>query len=224
METGASDAEREVLVLGNSHSLAFNGMLLETIDREPTWKLRTQVSPGCTAHWPSTGDSDCDRLWRLGTAFIQDDRPDLVVIVGTLSNPGDVDSIVSEVPEWLDVVSNDTTQVVVLRDNPRFDFVPYDCAERLGYDDPECSGSTVLHDDAIEAFADQIAERRDVFVDLNDVICPGGRCRPSMGGLVTFADSNHLTEPFSRSLAQEFTERVRDHVDWWPHDTFPPRG
>jgi hypothetical protein len=41
-------------------------------------------------------------------------------------------------------------------------------------------------------------------LDLTQALCPGGICKPEIGGLVVYRDSNHFTASFSRSLAPYF--------------------
>ncbi|KAB1659470.1 acyltransferase [Pseudoclavibacter chungangensis] len=227
------NASRTILVLGNSHSMQYNGMLLETVQRHPDWALRTQVSPGCYFTPPSVfdddgslldtflGESDCERVWEQATRYVFEQSPDLVVVLGSNSATEDVDNIPEGLPEWIDhIAGNEGTDVVAVRDNPRFPMQPYDCAMANGFGAPECAGSPPPPDPALDDHADRIRAAGGIWVDLTPTICPDGSCPPSMGGVVTYIDDNHLSEPFARSMAGVFTSEVTTAIDWWPLHTF----
>jgi peptidoglycan/LPS O-acetylase OafA/YrhL len=63
-------------------------------------------------------------------------------------------------------------------------------------------------------FSDPLAEAalqtrgRVPVVSVEDLVCPGGRCQPVIGGVVTFFDTSHLTASYARSLSDELGRRI----------------
>lgn len=114
-----------------------------------------------------------------------------------------------------------TSEVIVLRDVPRFDVNMFECASTYGYEAPECVKPTSVDQPELASYVEEIEAAGGTWVDFNDVICRHDVCRPSNGGLVTYYDSNHLTDVFSRSLAKRLTEALRDEIPWWPREAWP---
>ncbi|MDO5052687.1 MAG: acyltransferase family protein [Pseudoclavibacter sp.] len=228
---GAEDPEREIVVIGSSHAVAYTGMLWETMRTGPErWGMRIYASPGCFFHGlAATPDTRCGEAWRRGIDYVLENRPDMLVVVGTLSHPAAGDAMQNGraapgfetgLPDILPLVEavQDTgvTRTVVLRDVPRFDFNMYECAAESGFTAPECTATAPAPPEGLDAFGAAVERRGGVWVDLVDTVCPGRECRPSLGGIVTYLDDSHITPVFSRSLAQAFASQVHPHVSWWP--------
>ncbi|WP_185714977.1 acyltransferase family protein [Gulosibacter macacae] len=215
--------ERLILTIGNSHSTQFTGALLEVVERHPTWELRTRVAPGCnfSLYLQVEEPDDCAVMWNNASAFIADNNPDMVVVYATWWGPGYGDIRVDGIEEWLVAMRlvAPATEFVVVRDNPRLDISPFDCAVDLGFDDVNCYGQFEQ--------ADQSAWQKELeslgnttWVDLTDAICPGSFCAPMRGGVVTYLDDNHLTETYARTLAQHLADILNPSVSWWPSDAY----
>lgn len=213
------DAERLVYAIGSSHTGQFNGALLEAVNRHPDWLFRTQVSPGCYYTTREDVGEQCVHLWDQGAAYIASEKPDLVVLFATqtylefeLTQPDLID--------WIQEVMATApgTQFVLLRDNPRNPFSPFECAAQHGYGSNECvfRYETTTDPDYMAAI-EQIGA---IWVDLNQYICPDRECRPSQGGVVTYLDDSHLTGTYSRTLAQRFTNVITGAISWWPENVY----
>ncbi|GGA65400.1 acyltransferase [Pseudoclavibacter endophyticus] len=228
VQSGAAD--RRIVVIGNSHAMMYTGMLWETMQQHPSWHIRAYGSPGCIAPGPdSTPTEQCAKMWETAIEFVTETQPDLLVIVGTVSRVGDTDLLHNDtaspykdtvlgdhVPTVAHVTQQTTTEVVVIRDTPRFPTAPYFCAVEHGHDAEECIFKVPEDPDALPQFITQIEEAGGVWVDVNGAVCPDGTCRPTLGGIVTYLDDNHLTATMSRSLAQVFADQVHPHISWWP--------
>lgn len=217
--------ERSIVIVGSSHSTAMSPMLMETIEQHPTWHVRTYTSPGCFFHWPADNAwpeevGSCSNTWKVANDYILERSPDLVFTIASLTHPdGSEDLFGGSFTEWVRFLHERTgTLVVGLRDNPRTDFDPLECAEREGFDSPDCSFTADLRLPELGDYAARIRDAGGVFIDLNDHICPGGVCTPALGGVVTYVDNSHIGEDFARTLARLFGTELHAHAQWYPAD------
>lgn len=223
--------ERSVLVVGNSHAVAYTGMILETAGRED-WSVRLQVASACSFR-ELRGDEEpsgdlCQEVWRQTTRYILDERPDAVAVVATLSQPGADDLRFegegADLAAWSTRMREEAgTTVIAVRDVPRFDESPLECALRKGYDAPECEQAAAPYSPALVAYRDRLAKGGAAWVDLVPTICPQLACRPAQGGVVTYFDKGHITDLYSRSLAQAFAEQASREIGWWPKQVWGMR-
>jgi hypothetical protein len=103
--------------------------------------------------------------------------------------------------------------VVAIRGTPRTWFDVPACLSRRAARLPFAAECTYERERALSRAA--IAAQSDAarglpvrFVDMNDQICAAPRCGVIRNGAVVFADDNHLTATFSRSVAPVLGERL----------------
>lgn len=241
VESGAASPERSIVVIGNSHAMAYTGIFWETVQQNPTWHLRSYGAPGCI--FPGAGaegvvdgtaSADCVEIWNTGLDYVLETQPDLLVVMGSVSRVDapealhdgtpapDLDNTPGDVRPLIEQVRAQTaTEVVVARDVPRLPTEPYLCGAEQGFESPECVFPVVDDPETLGGFIDSVEQAGGVWVDFQGVVCPGRECRPTMGGLVTYLDDNHITGVFSRSLAQSFADQVGDRISWWPTQVWP---
>ena len=219
-ETGQVD--RRILNIGNSHSTQLTASLLEVVERHPSWELRTTVAAGCdlgTSLKPDAKD-ECVQVWKTAERYIAEQHPDLVVVYGTVGAIMEPDVQLTPMIDWITAMkaaSPDTT-FLVMRDNPRLDLSPFDCAVQSSYDDPACVAHYLPSDQS--AFAQQITDAGGTWIDLTDEICSEGTCAPVRGNVFVYLDNNHLTETYNRTLAGPLSTRLHEAIDWWPQDAY----
>ncbi|MGQ0764194.1 MAG: acyltransferase family protein [Gemmatimonadota bacterium] len=107
------------------------------------------------------------------------------------------------------------TEVIVMRGLP---WVPFDvpsCLSRRAAKLPFAGDCLFVPDRAFITIArqaqDEAARGLAVrFIDMNDQVCgPGpGSCASERAGMILFADDNHITRTFSRSLSDELGTRL----------------
>lgn len=227
MPTDGSEAEREIYALGNSHSALFSNALLEAVSRRPTWTLRSQADPGCPFEYVSKPKTDCERLWETGTRYILDQEPDLVFVLATRSaeDPSN-ESLQPGLTEWIRMIEEKTdSEVIAIRDTPRFSFDMADCARDYGFESDDCHVNVTANDRAQEALdkhAREIEAAGGTWIDITSRICPDYVCRPAIAGVRTYFDNNHLSASYWRTLAPAVSEQLHPVVSWWPAD--PYRG
>lgn len=222
MEVFATPDAPTVYFVGNSHSERFTNIAFETADRTVPMNVRSHAAPGCAFDYVDdpAADNACQQLWTIALDYIEDEQPEAVAVMATMSTTGSGDETFPELPAWIERVHevSPETDVIAIRDTPRFDEVPYDCAIANGWDSPDCVNTYTRSN--IDDYIAEVSSSGGVWVDVNDGICPDGVCKPQTGGLVTYYDTNHLTAPYMRSLAQIFASQVSEGVDWWPQQVF----
>ncbi|SFS14078.1 Peptidoglycan/LPS O-acetylase OafA/YrhL, contains acyltransferase and SGNH-hydrolase domains [Agrococcus baldri] len=219
--------ERSFVIVGSSHSAAMSPALMEVIEQHPTWHVRTYTSPGCYFHWPADNAwpeevGACSSTWRTAIDYILATSPDVVFTIASLTHPDGGEDLFTTgggFAGFVDYLHERTgTLVVGLRDNPRADFSPLECAEREGYTSPGCAFRATLRIPGLADYASSIEDAGGLFIDLNDRICPGSVCTPALGGIVTFVDNSHIGEDFARSLAGFFAAELHAAARWYPTD------
>ncbi|MCT2041773.1 acyltransferase [Pseudoclavibacter alba] len=229
-----TDDPNDILIVGNSH-IAQASAMFDVIAQtgEHNLRVRTFVGPGCDTsmqHWSQPFSDDmpedtrpqrCERAWSAAGEYARTVRPELIVILGTRQGmPDEGEQFFESFPEW--IASNRAelgSDFLVLRDVPRFANDPFLCAADNGYGSRRCVNPAPPAADPVQVAA--IEQAGGIWIDLTDAICPGGECRPSMGGVVTYMDDNHLTEPFSQSLSQRLCDAVSPRVSWFPKEAWP---
>jgi hypothetical protein len=62
--------------------------------------------------------------------------------------------------------------------------------------------------DPLARAARELGDPRVDVISMDDVLCPGGTCRPVIGGVVVFFDASHLTATYARTLAPVLGTRI----------------
>ncbi|MGO2113070.1 MAG: SGNH hydrolase domain-containing protein [Pseudoclavibacter sp.] len=231
VESGSRDAERSIVVIGSSHAMAYWGMAWETVNETGMdAHIRSYGSPGCLYFGVNpAGESACAAMWHTAFDYVTETKPDLVIVLGTVSQPDGPDDLydgslsesfgfnLADIGPTIDLArSTGETDIVVIRDVPRQPEPPADCAEQHGFEADQCVYPLNPPPAELDEFSESVVNAGAVWVDLQDVICPDGECRPSMGGIATYVDSHHITATMSRSLAQVFADQVHPSIPWWP--------
>lgn len=208
--------------VGNSHTQQLAPVGYQTAAITGYLNVRVQAGPSCTFTWqPGLQAADvCDRVWLDASDYIADKHPELVVVLGTKSAPDGTEETWEHFPTWLKQMRNTSpdTKFVVVRDNPRFEVSPYECALVNGFDSPDCQHPA--NKPVSKTYIKQIEDAGALWVDFTDYYCPDATCRPEVGGVVTWFDAGHITTAFSRTLTQRFADEIHDHVPWWPDQVF----
>lgn len=219
------ELEHLILSVGSSHIVQFNAALLDAVDRNPGWSLRTHFDPGCNFLKLDLVDDDdlCPTQWEMSEKFIADQHPDVVFVHVTFwAEANEKDVVMDGAIEWIkrmQTLSPDTVFVGV-RDNPRLAFAPFDCAMSSDWDNPHCAAPIVW--DARTDLQSELAEAGILWADLTKGLCDTalGVCPPARGDVVTFIDDNHVTKMYGRTLAPRLATIMRQRVDWWPEDPY----
>jgi len=194
-----------VLAVGDSHTEQYLGSLIPIAEREG-WTLVYVLRGGCSF---GLGDHPC-RDWNEQVLdYVEGVEPDAIFTVVTAAEvDGPGERVVDGLQEAVDVLEERGIPVIGVRDNPRFSFDVFACAEANGPDSADCRRSLreVSAPDNPGRSLDLGGE--SVLVDLLDVVCPGGVCRPVVGNVHVFLDDNHLTWDYARTLEPFLEEQL----------------
>lgn len=210
------DATKTVLVVGNSHSqqwLEAVGVLAE----QHHWRLYAILYGACP-FMTDNPDADpvCNEFNREVLSHIEAHPPDAVFMVGTAATPSTPDEQLTHgFEELIPEVNAVGTQVVAMRDNPRFTYSLTDCTLSKGPDSPDCRP---LKSDVLAAqspFDAVMGKYQDLFVlDMTDLICDETYCPPIVGNTFVYLDDNHLTKTYVKSMADMLDERWFAATGW----------
>ncbi|WP_186293242.1 acyltransferase family protein [Brevibacterium aurantiacum] len=111
---------------------------------------------------------------------------------------------------WVDA----KLDVVVIRDTPYpggADIQVPDCVAKHEDDLEKCSGTPKSWHwmDPLAAAAKSIDSKHMSIIYPQDWFCPGGRCEPVIGGVITYFDTAHITATYAQTLAPQFDYRLR---------------
>ena len=148
--------------------------------------------------------------WALGE--LERERPNLVVTLSGRAHTDDERAYQGFVDQWrqLDAWG---IPVLALRDLPRSaDPVP-ECVARIGADacvfDAEPSHDPTDPSAALENVPGNVA-----FADLTPYVCPDGRCPATIGNVLVYRDTSHLTNAYAATLAPVVERTVLEATGW----------
>ncbi|MDT5269285.1 MAG: hypothetical protein QOH49_1471 [Acidobacteriota bacterium] len=203
-----------VILFGDSHAAQWQPAL-ERLAEADGFRLVTLVRANCSAAdvsyvLPVLGRryTECEE-WR-GQALrrIAEIRPRAVVVSSSRHYVGDR---MVGVEEWREgtrrtllKVGESGAGIYLLRDLPAAGFDVPSCLAALAWYPRWLRPTTCSFQKKEDGVAD--AERRAAeglasYVDLTEFVCPGGTCPPEADGVVTYADTSHLTATFSSLMA-----------------------
>ncbi|WP_191089345.1 acyltransferase family protein [Microbacterium radiodurans] len=200
VQAGDSDDARTLIVIGDSHAQQWLGTVLP-IAREADWNVIAVLKGGCAFAPDEDADADC-RQWRDEALEYAEAQPaDVVMLMGSKAA---VSSNEERLPLGLerpvDAIVASGSRVLLVRDNPRFDFDVYRCFEDAA--DPHECATPVADALAAQNPAAELSEAEDVYLlDLTPYLCPEELCLPVIGNVAVYIDDNHLTATYARSMA-----------------------
>lgn len=208
---GGEAAAPTVLVLGDSHAEQWMGAVIPLADANG-WNLISVLKGGCpvAAGEPRADHEDCAQWRQDAVDYTERLRPDVVMLMGTKTVPEESSE---RLPRGLeDVVDRFVaagSEVVLVRDNPRFESDMFHCVEVSGPDAAECTRER----DAVLAAANpsqRLAAAQVHVIDLTDYLCPDGTCPPVIGNIVVYLDHDHITGAYARTLAMPLRASLED--------------
>jgi len=117
----------------------------------------------------------------------------------------------------LEVISPHVDKITLIRSTPILPFNTLDCLAdetslaRLLAGENRCSAipNNTNGDQVFTALQEAAIGFPNVrLLDMNDAICPNGRCSAKQDGFIVFRDSQHLTASFTAQLAEPFNQHL----------------
>lgn len=223
---GDPAAPTHVVLLGDSHALQWVPALTPLL-ADRGWRLTTMLRASCTPnqalmYTPSQAQQDTCAAWaRDAVDTIARDASVDLVITSAYDNKRWVPAPGLD-PYWTGVRGYEQTwrrftatgaRVVVLHDTPRplpgvgrvqecvaDDPAAATCARKR---DTATRGSAWRdgRDDAMSQAVRELADPRVRLVDLTDSFCLPDRCPAVIGNVLVYADDNHITPTYARTLS-----------------------
>lgn len=217
-ENAGNDGDPRVIFVGDSHAEQWMGAVLPSVEAAPI-KVTANLLGGCVFA-PDDPDNPREQC-REWNAQVYDDilqsPPAVVVMMATRAVPDSPDeSLVPGLETTVETLTSVGSQVILIRDNPRFTENMYQCAEQNLADPTVCSRlkSDVL---AAENPAASLAEEEGVHViDMSSYLCPDDICPATFGDLAIYLDDNHLTWTFAERLSTTFARELELTGFAWP--------
>ncbi|WP_313406321.1 acyltransferase family protein [Aeromicrobium sp.] len=200
----------KVAIVGDSHARMMSSVLREWADEgKVAWDGYFQS--GCvwtTAEpWRVRYVDECvDFKQQMATIMADDaDRYDLVITTARADRiPGDAQERTDGLLEAWSSATDRGVPVVALSDVPLQERNEVNaCLEQTTQErQSDCAldrAATLVEPDPFLAAAE--AGERTHGIDLHDVLCDERKCPAVIGGVTVYADSNHLTDTFVRTMA-----------------------
>ena len=220
---GDTDADRTVVVLGDSHGLMWVPAV-ERIAQHSGWRAYYLVKPNCTAADVVVADSggtdpwaDCSDFRQWAFDQIADLHPDLVIVSSTGSHaiatddgpvrPGRAGrsaALREGFTATLERLVPLADRVVLLRDVPRAEDEPGPCLTEGGADLGSCDFTPVgLRVQETDAAQDAAVATDVEVIDPTRWLCWRDECPAVIGDYLPYRDRDHLTTDYAAELGDD---------------------
>lgn len=216
-EAGDPDGGTVVVLHGDSHA-AMWVTALDEVGLDRGWRVLVVAksscppAPGIEVGQPGQRGGSYDRCTeyqeQVDRTMLELD-PDVVLLSSAFYDV-DPDRLAAAMARRVDRLNDAGVVVGMIRDVPR---APFDVPTCLVEHPDEASRCAFPRDEAMVRAGigqPELAEMKPGLpvLDLNDAVCPRTTCAPTLGGVVVWRDSNHLSATYVRSLQDRVAEQV----------------
>ena len=217
-EDGVVDgsAEESVIVVGNSHADHLSGAVRSMAEAR-NWKVTKILGLGCVfSADTSAQDARCKTFNEQAVDYITKMKPDRIFTIATRTTESTTgETLVPGYAETVKTFTDAGIKVVGIRDNPRFkQNMPWCVANKdKGPQDCDVPLDTVMP--AVSPMVN-VATDNPLFypLDMTDLICPAGVCKPVVGNVHVYIDNNHVSQTYWHTMVAPFTQRLDAQRDW----------
>lgn len=214
---GPDPSALSVALVGDSHAAQW-APGFEAIANSGEIFLTAHTKSACSLHDRSSSadvqETPVCRDWKQATlALLERDAPDVIVLTHSImSKPISASAYEQSMRELLAELPEES-QVVLLRDTPRFSGDPVSCLSSHLESPSDCSISRELGlDTAFSAVDDALStEGRVSRMDLTDYMC-AETCPVVQGDVLVFKDHQHISRTFSCEMAPALLTELREAV------------
>lgn len=221
---GRNDAPHTVVIMGDSIGVQWFPTVAKVFDHS-SWRLLVLTKSSCPMvdepfFYQRIGRDyvECAQWRQQALAKMAELKPDVLLI-------GSTDSYGFTRQQWtegtgrvLAQLAPHAGQLYLLRATPRLPFDGPACLSKKhglslqSMPKSSCSALSrdVQRDDVWSWLMAAVEPFRNVhLLDLNEAVCPGGKCSAELGGRIVFRDQQHLTAGFAASLAPALREGLK---------------
>jgi peptidoglycan/LPS O-acetylase OafA/YrhL len=214
---GDHGSRRRIAVFGDSHAAAWMPAL-DYFGRSRHWSIVPLITAGCTAG-TATSTDDCDAPYAAALERARQTRP-AVIVIAQYFDPREPPAatyagLKTEIADFKKIAP----RVIVIEDPPQHELNPIDCLLANGATLGSCSFSLSGSQTTIYSTVEDVAARNGAeYVHTLKWFCADGTCPLVIGKTITFRDTNHITNVYSRQLAfplsRALTISVRRAARW----------
>ncbi|WP_237715305.1 acyltransferase family protein [Arthrobacter sp. TB 23] len=211
-----AEPDKTIIVIGDSHALQLMSAI-GPIALENNWRVVALLKDACRYGGESAErDDECNAFNAAAREYAQDQNPDAILTLGTITYTDEPrESLVPDYQAGIQPFLDEGVEVISIRDNPRFPFNMFECAELQGVDAPQCNpdrAEVLLPENP----ADAIAETEPLFhsVDLTDRICTDNTCPAMIGNVFVYRDFDHLNRSYVETLIPALERRILAETGW----------
>ncbi|WGH84138.1 acyltransferase family protein [Auritidibacter ignavus] len=213
-EEGPENPQGTIVLVGGSHSGHWEGTF-KVLAHSFDWEVLLVTKSRCYFGAENDGAEECGRWAENVLTWLEENDVDLVATIGTRTLPGGAgEEFVAGSDDWWHRISETGTDILLLRDTPRNNSGSIaECLEESG-NIQECGPEKDPYPDVNPIENVELPEN-GATIDLNEYVCPQlenpetDNCDAVVGNLLVWYDSNHLTDPFARTMAQPLYQEMQ---------------
>jgi peptidoglycan/LPS O-acetylase OafA/YrhL len=216
-EYGNPDSEKVIAVVGDSHARMFAQSVIEAAKTED-YRVVTFLRNSCPFSFtPRTlaGSAECVAANERTLEKITELQPDAVLSAyyegSKFQDDGAGRRGTTGLAAGFDALADTGAQVFAMKDTPLPRKDALSCVSE-NYSDPgTCSVSrdAALAGRGLTEDAAAAASSDVTVVDLTDRFCDATTCPAAIGGVVVYADGNHISDAYAPTLAPDFARAFR---------------
>lgn len=215
--TRGKPAKRIVLV-GDSHAGQWTAGI-QPIAEKRNWQLTLIIRGGCPFSLGSEfvpSDQGCVRWASAATDEIIAMHPDVVITMATRdARQGNTETTP---PGYIDrwrTLDQAGIPVLAIRDTPRFDYSPPECANTYGANSSQCAAPRAAYLSPVPPYQ-HIANppRNTSFLDFSDYFCTNDTCPPVIGNVLVYMDFNHPSGTYLTTMSPIAESAILTTMGW----------
>lgn len=209
--SGAEDAPLTVVV-GDSHAHHTALPVFKELAQESESNLIAMLRPGCRFSTIGIGPNpeQCEMHNEMMYEEILNLAPDNLVLISSWTNPQTNDE--NFTPELEPIIAELTargTNVIGVRDNPRWEQDMFACAQENLRNASECGAPIDMKMASTDPSSEVLGRYENTYeIDFTEQLCPDGFCEAIIGNIIVYMDSNHLNKSFAQTLVSAATEQL----------------
>lgn len=210
-EYGEIDNSKGTIALvGGSHSAHWLPAL-EIYANNNDMTILNITKSGCrfsTSEKPSSSEIDQEacRDWNNNVMEkLIELNPDLIF---TTADASEIKGIPEGYIETWKKLEKYNINILAIKDNPRADFDIPTCIDINNRNSKECY---IVND--MENLSDNVENlslKNIFYIDLTHLFCEDNFCKPVIGNVLVYKDSNHITNTYSRTLSDALEEKINE--------------